>query len=153
MTTQNLESASNPALAWAKENLNAGVDPEAVVSALIGQGWTELAARQVLDEALSVPVAPVGAPVGAPVRLQAARVAANPRVVGYATARRTEDYRAAASEAHLRNMRNGGILLAVGLAVTVGSFVMGHFMILAWGPIIYGGIRFVSGFFGWIASR
>ncbi len=50
----------------------------------------------------------------------------------------------------LKNMLIGGIVCFIGLAVTVGSYVAaepGGVFLLAYGPIIFGGIQFLRGFF------
>jgi len=49
----------------------------------------------------------------------------------------------------LKNMALGGIVCFIGLAVTVGSYVAaepGGMFLLAYGPIVFGGIQFVRGF-------
>lgn len=52
--------------------------------------------------------------------------------------------------AGLQNMLIGGVVCFIGLAVTVGSYVAaepGGVFLLAYGPIIFGGIQFIRGFF------
>jgi hypothetical protein len=142
-------SAQNPALAWARENLDAGVDPESIISAMTTQGWTELAARQLLDQALSDPA--VTTQHATPIRAIPA--------VNYATPLRSGNRPYSDADRHLRQMGYGAILLAIGVVITVGSYTMaasgggGGGYLLMWGPILFGLIRLVTGFLGWIGSR
>jgi hypothetical protein len=140
--------AQNAAVAWARENLDAGVDPESVVSAMVSQGWDELAARQLLDRALTGPS--VTTQSAAPVRAIPA--------VNYATPYRPASRAYSDADRHLRQMGYGAILIAIGLVITVGSYTMassggGGGYLLMWGPILFGIIRLVTGFLGWIGSR
>lgn len=141
------QAAYNQAFTWAQRQLAAGVDPEALVAGLMKQGWPEFPARQVLDAALT------GAAPAAP-------VAPRP-VVQYASPARPaaqRSYAAAASSGnHGRNMLIGGLVCGLGIAITVGTYSAassgsGGSYTVCYGAMIFGGIQFIRGFFGWVGG-
>jgi hypothetical protein len=151
---------SGQALGWAKTNLAKGVDPEQLVAGLIKQGWPEFNARQVLDIALtdSAPM-PV---FTAPSAQAAAKPVINYSAKGDAYARQNRLAGAMLNAsnplraAHVRRMWIGAVMLTIGLAITIGTMMMashGESYVLCWGLIIFGFIRLITGFFGWIGSR
>lgn len=59
-------------------------------------------------------------------------------------------------EAAVRNMALGGVWCGVGLIVTIGTLSAatsgGGVYVIFWGPVLYGGIRFLRGVFGYLGS-
>jgi hypothetical protein len=109
----------------------------------MGQGWAELQARQVLDAAFSS-----AAPVAAPAR-------ARP-VMPYAAPAKRAARASGGSSHHARNMLIGGAICAVGIAITAGTYSAasgsGGSYTICWGAIVFGFIRFISGFAGWMSG-
>jgi hypothetical protein len=159
MTTETTATdRSAQALAWAKGHLANGIGPERLVEGLMKQGWPEYDARVVLDTALTTTAAPTSATTPPPIpgRTQVTANRAQQQTANYATPPRQSN---ADTSRHVRQMGIGALLLLVGLVITVGTFAAastgrsGGTYLLCWGPIIFGGIRLVTGFFGWISSR
>ena len=129
----------------------AGADPEALVGGLMKQGWPEFDARQVLDAALT------GATTPTPV---VASRAPQTQVMNYAQPRpavRQQSYASAGDRSrHVTQMLVGGGLLAIGLVITVVSFSAasntGGTYFLCWGPILFGAIRLITGFIGFVSN-
>ncbi len=136
------------ALIWAKKNLAGGVDAETLVSGLMKQGWPEYDARLILDHAMSGP-ALIPAPVQQ--RIQ------QPGVINYASPRPAVRRPVVTDKSvHVQRMAIGGLLLTVGLVITVVSFTAasstGGTYLLCWGPILFGGIRLITGFIGYVSN-
>jgi hypothetical protein len=59
-------------------------------------------------------------------------------------------------EAAVRNMAFGGVWAGVGLIVTIvtvsSAMDSGGYYVVFWGPVVYGGIRFLQGVFGYLKS-
>ena len=139
-----MEPAYFQACAWAQVELGGGTQPEALVAGLMQQGWSELQAREVLDAALTnAPV--IAAPRRAAVRSRAAPVQ-RPR-------RRTSS----GGADHATNMVVGALICGTGIAITAGTYALAHsnggVYIICSGAIIFGFIRFVQGFAGWMIGR
>jgi hypothetical protein len=137
--------AINQATAWVRKNLAARVDPEKLVQALMKQGWPEFDARQLLDQVMTAP---------------AVNPAAPQRTINYASPQPKAQRQVVYSDSgpHIRRMTIGAVMLVIGLVITIGSYSMassspgGGTYLLCWGPIIFGFIRLITGFIGWMGS-
>jgi hypothetical protein len=62
----------------------------------------------------------------------------------------------ALSSHHARNMLIGGVICAIGIAITFGTYATasssGGTYTVCWGAMIFGFIRFVRGFAGWMSG-
>ncbi len=107
--------AGHQATAYAINQLSRGTSPADVRNELIEQGCSEVEANRVIES------------------LQGEF--------------KTKSRASSASDG-LKNMIIGGIVCFIGVAVTVGSYVAaepGGYFLLAYGPIIFGGIQFFRG--------
>jgi hypothetical protein len=140
-----MEPAYQQASAWAQGELARGTDPEALVSGLMSQGWAELQARQVLDAALT------SGPALAPVR--AAPVMAYASPVQRPSRSNTSS---GGSSRHTSNMVLGLVICGIGLAITFGTYATatssGGTYTVCWGAMLFGFIRFIRGFAGWMSG-
>jgi hypothetical protein len=142
-----MDPAYQQAAAWAQTELSRGTQPEALVSGLMGQGWSELQARQVLDAALTGAVA-----VAAPIRTAPVMSYASP------AKRPSRSYTSSGgSSHHARNMLIGGAVCAVGTVITVGTYAAasgggGGRYTICWGAMVFGFIQFIRGFAGWMSG-
>ena len=136
MTTQNAITgyeAYNQGLTWARGQLSAGARPETLLNGLTQQGWPEHDARQILNAAGTRPAAAPAIPYATPIRRDSSR--------------------------HVRNMGVGLVMLVIGILITAGTYAFassgegGGTYLICYGPILFGFIRLVSGFFGWIFGR
>ena len=138
---------SAKARAWVRGHLDSGVNPERIVAGLMKKGWPEYDARMVLDSVLSDHAPPMVAPVAKP---QVAKP-----VVSYARPKMPAQKVKGDSGPHVQRMVIGAVMLIIGLAITFGTMSMasnGGTYLLCWGPIIFGFIRLVTGFIGWVGS-
>lgn len=135
MTTQTAipaQDAYHQALTWARARLAAGARSETLLAELIQQGWPEYEARPILSAAGIRPATPA---------------------LSYATPARRDSSR------HVRNMGVGLLMLVIGILITAATYSFassgegGGTYLVCYGPIFFGVVRLVSGFFGWIFGR
>lgn len=150
------EQAFEAVYQYAQAQMGRGVPAARVQQALVAQGWEAHVARNITDD---IEARGTGEPVT--VQPPAMPTETKPARVNYAT---PTMYNPAAVKPKAlssgggwgggKDVMIGGLILGIGLLVTIGTYAAasgggnGGKYTIAWGAILFGGIRFVRGLTG-----